>query len=370
MSVEKMNFPIFTLDARGNIMLEVTKSYFNLTETQVFREVNAAFSAMLGILKAKKIDYASLKNALVPCPDRNEAGFIFDTTQIKSGWYGLEVFKRILPALDPDATHSVLCGDLIGENNVQDRLYDAFSREVMLERSCTWRHSTQFFIVYINNLSDQMLANIRTALRQYKGYVGWVDCYAPSYLKNVFSMTLCNSFLKAKRFIIQGHEDDHENTEDINMVGYPFEKYVYTCKSLQSMYSDLFLSYKIERAVYPGFESDTLFSLNAVSSTVVPLTDCKVEVEEAKLHYLREKKTGSMKKSGLLPLAKEEVQTKIGERLAGNYIFNMTYLVEHETMKFNTILNFLPKHAQRVVKLTASLEYKPSEKCVRLITLF
>jgi hypothetical protein len=215
-----------------------------------------------------------------------------------------------------------------------------------------------------------MLSNIRAALSRYKGYVGWADCYSPSFLKTCFSTMLCNSFLKAKRVIIQGHEDDRENTEDVNMVGYPFDKYGCTCKSLQSMYSDLFLNYKIERGVYSGFESDTLFSLNAVSSTVVPLTDCEVEVEEAKLQYLRENKTGSMKKSGLLSLAKEEVQTKIYERLAGNYIFNMVYLDEHETMKFNTVLNFMSKGAQRVTKLTASLEYKPLEKRVRLITLF
>jgi hypothetical protein len=113
-----MSQPIFTLDARGNIMLEVMQGYFGLDRSQMLREINASFSELLEILKAKGIEYASLKNALVPCPDRNEAAFIFDTTQIKSGWYGLEVFECILPALDQNATHSVLCGDLSGETNM------------------------------------------------------------------------------------------------------------------------------------------------------------------------------------------------------------------------------------------------------------
>jgi hypothetical protein len=365
-----MSQQIFTLNARGNIMLEVMQGYFGLDRARMLREINTSFSGLLEILKVKRIDYASLKNALVPCPDRNEAAFIFDTTQIKSGWYGLEVFERILPALDQNATHSILCGDLIGEANVQDRLYDAFNQEVTLARSCTWTHSSQFFIVYISNLSDQMLSNIRNVLSQYVGYIGLVDCYAPSFLKTYFSLILCNSFLKAKRTIIQGHEDDVENTEDVNMVGYPFEKYGYTCKSLQSMYNDLFLHYKIERGVYPGFESDTLFSLNSISSTVVPLDECEVEVEEAKLRYLQERKEGSMKKSGLLSLSREELQAKIRERLASNYIFNMAYTAEHETMKFNTVLNFMSEEAEKLVKLTISLEYKPSEKRVRLITMF
>jgi hypothetical protein len=208
-------------------------------------------------------------------------------------------------------------------------------------------------------------------LSQYGGYVGWINCYAPSFLKKYFSLILCNSFLKAGRIIIQGHEDDVRNGEDVNVVGYPFEEYGYTCKSLQSMYDDLFLHYKIERAVYPGWESDTLFSLNSISSTVVPLDECEVEVEEAKLQYLHEWKEGSMKRSGLLSLSREELQAKIRERLADNYIFNMTYMAEHETMRFNTILNFIMREgAEKLVKLTVALEYKPSENRVRLITMF
>ena len=119
-------------------MLEVMQDYFGLDRTQMQREINTGFAELLAILKIKGISYASLKNALVPRPDRNEAAFIFDTTQIESSWYGLDVFERILPALDQNATHSVLCGDLSGEANMQDRLYDAFNREVTLARSCTW----------------------------------------------------------------------------------------------------------------------------------------------------------------------------------------------------------------------------------------
>ncbi len=136
------------------------------------------------------------------------------------------------------------------------------------------------------------------------------------------------------------------------------------------MYDDLFLHYKIERGVYPGFESDTIFSLNAISNTVVPLDECEVEVEEAKLKYLQERKEGSMKRTGLLSITKEDLQAKIRERLASNYIFNMVFMAEHNTMKFNTVLNLIPQDTAKLIKLTVSLEYKPSEKRVRLITMF
>jgi hypothetical protein len=77
-----------------------------------------------------------------------------------------------------------------------------------------------------------------------------------------------------------------------------------------------------------------------------------------------------MKKSGIISIGREELQAKIRERLASNYIFNMEYLAEHETMKFNTILNFIPEDTERLVKLTVSLEYKPSNKRLKLITMF
>jgi hypothetical protein len=72
-----MSQQIFTLNARGNIMLEVMQGYFGLDRARMLREINTSFSGLLEILKVKRIDYASLKNALVPCPDRNEAAFIF-----------------------------------------------------------------------------------------------------------------------------------------------------------------------------------------------------------------------------------------------------------------------------------------------------
>jgi hypothetical protein len=119
-----------------------------------------------------------------------------------------------------------------------------------------------------------------------------------------------------------------------------------------------------------GFDSDTLFSLNSISSTVVPLEKCSVEVEEAKLGYLKDKKHGSIKKAGLISLAREEVQRKISERLASNYIFNMALMPEHQVMKFNTVLNFTLPETGKLVKLIASLEYEPLEQRLRLITMF
>ena len=367
-----MSDKIFTLDARGNMMFETMQSYFGIEDSGMRAVISGSVSEMQTILRLKGIDYAKLKGALVPSIDRVEVALVFDSTRIKSDSYGFDVFKHLLPALEPSAVSSVLCGDLIeiGDTNYQDLLYEAFSEQVQLVRSCEWSHSSQFYIVYANNLTEQMRQRICEVLSSYEGYVGWVDCFAPSLLKMYLSMILAHAFVKAGRTIIQGHEDDRDNGDNVNMLGYPFERYGYSCKSLPEMYFGPFLGYKIERGVFPGFESDTKLSLNSISGHVVALDQCEVEVEEAKLTYLKSQKEGSMKRSGLLALTREELQEKIKERLHENYIFNMEFLEDHNVMKFNTILNFRANDTDAFHKLLASLEYKPSEKRVRLITTF
>src|SRR5450759_4575498 len=101
--------PIFTLNARGNIMLEVMRDYFKLNSDVMHREIQGMHMETQRVLATKGIPYAQLKAALVPAADRNEAGFIFDSQQVESNSYGAEVAKAILPLLDRRTTQSVLC---------------------------------------------------------------------------------------------------------------------------------------------------------------------------------------------------------------------------------------------------------------------
>ena len=107
---------IFTLDARGNVMLEVIKDYFKLDNCVMHKEIKNMHLDVQNILEDKGIEYIKLKKALVPSIDRNEAGFIFDSNLIESSWYGNVVEKAILPLLDIRTTQSVLCGDLLGDD--------------------------------------------------------------------------------------------------------------------------------------------------------------------------------------------------------------------------------------------------------------
>lgn len=361
---------IFTLDARDNFFLEVAQNYFALSPTRMFHEINSLFTQLVELLATKKVNYQALKNALVPCPDRNEGVLVFDSSSIESSWYGYEVFNRLIPAFDRRGTHSILSGDYIGDNKQQEKLYEEFCKSVELQRSCKYVYSNQFFMVYINNLSNQMVQDIRNHLSDYEPYVGYINLNFSSYIKTYLSNILCKSFVKYQNIILMGHEDDRDNSEDINILGYPFEENGYICRSLQSTLFDLFLSYKIERSVFPGFESDTLFSINAVSASVIPIRDCEIQIEDKKFQYLVDNKTGKLKKAGLLSVRREDLEELIRERIESNYIYNLSYLQEHDTVKFNTVIEVFAPDTQKIVKLTVALDYKPVEQRLRVITMF
>lgn len=81
---------------------------------------------------------------------------------------------------------------------------------------------------------------------------------------------LVNLCIKHGKVILQEYELDRDNTEDVNTCGYPFEENGFVCRSINGDIMGVLLSYKIERPVFPGFESDTHFALNAVSTTPLP----------------------------------------------------------------------------------------------------
>lgn len=359
--------PIFTLNARGNVMLEVMRDYFNLTNARMHREIQGMHVATCEALKSKGIAYQQLRAGLVPIADRNEAAFIFDSQCIDSSWYGFEVAKVTLPLHDKRSTQSVLCGDLIGDD--QQLIFDILHESLVLARSFTFKHGTGLYCVYVNNLSDAALTAMHEALSKYEPYVGFIPATFASRAKTYLSTILVKSYLKHGSTIILGHEDDRPNDEDTNLIGYPFEDFGYRVVSFQSSYVDLFLCYKIERPVFPGFEVDTAMSLNAVSPSVRPIDDFTVEIEEAKLNYLKSEKLGKLQKAGIAELDGEELAHLIRKKVAASYIYNLCYLPEHDVIKFNVMLEIPRADGGYPTKVLAALEYQPDKKNLRVITL-
>jgi len=362
--------PLHTLNARDHIMLEVVRDYFKLSPDRMRREIQGMRHLVEETLARKGISYDSLKSALVPDRQRRDVAFVFDSTAIESAWYGYDVFERVIPLFDKTSNNSVLVGDLSDRPGQGNRLFEAFKEAVDFRRDVVFRHPTQFFIVYINNLTDTMVQRFDEGLQGYQAYVGLADMTFTSRFKIYLSTMLVNSFIKQGAIILQGHEPDRLPAEDVNMRGYPFEENGYVCRSVSDDYMGVFLSYKIERPVFPGFETDTEFALNAVSTTPMALSDFRIEVEEAKLDYLKNQKAGSMARAGLTTVDSAGLAAIIREKVSHSYIYNMVFDAKHNVTKFNIIIELRDAESGKSTRLLAALEYRPADKVLRLITLF
>lgn len=361
--------PIHTLNARGNVMLEVIRDHFNVKPDRMLFEIQAMRQQVVSALKLKGVDYDDLRAALVPDREKLEIALIFDTMKIERSWYGYEVFKHIIPLLDPRTKNSILSGDYIGENGQQDILFNAFREAVFPVRPVDYQHSSQFYVVYINNLTEAAFEKLVEGLLEFDAFVGFADTTYQSFFKTLLSLRLVNLCVKNGRKIIQGHEDDRDDADNINMSGYPFEENGYECVSIRSDLEGVLLSYKIESPVFDGFESDTEFSINSVNSRIGRIDEFEVKIEDAKLEYLKTVKSGSLEHAGLSGVSTEELQNIIKEKIRSNYIYNMSYVSDHSVTKFNIIIEISGKDGEPF-RLMAALEYKPDDKILRLITFY
>lgn len=365
--MDPISQPIHTLEARDNVMLEVVRDGLMLTDREVRNEIQRVRRGTEIILTKKGIAYQALKSGLVPSIDRHEAGFLFDRQRIESGSYGTYVSRILLPLLDPRTTQSVLCGDLL---RLEEDAIFKIVRETFIPSSTSDELGCWLYCVYINNLSDAALLKLHSELGKTPSYVGYIPATFASRAKTYLSFTLVNSFLKHSTFVIMGHEEDRSDEEDVNMAGAPFEEFGYRIRSLQSTYFDLFLSYKIERAVHPEFQTDTEMALRAVSDAVVPLADCKVILEEAKHGYLLSEKLGVLQTAGIADLSQHALADLIKTKVDASYIYNLQYLEEHNVTKFNVMVELPRSDGGYPARLVAALEYRPEEKILRLITLY
>ena len=190
-----------------------------------------------------------------------------------------------------------------------------------------------------------------------------------SRLKWYLSTILPNSYLQHRDTIIGPHEDDRPDSDNVNLSGYPFEEHGFKVRSIPSDLGGVLLGYKIERPVFEGFETDTEFSLNAVSSSPLPLYELEIEIDQKKLEYLIGNKAASLKGAGLWGTNIDALRKKIRDKLRSNYIYSMSYVGAHDTAKFNVMLE-ARNPSDKPFRFLAALEFMGEQRRLRLITLF
>jgi hypothetical protein len=225
-------------------------------------------------------------------------------------------------------------------------------------------HGDTLYFVYLNNLSSAATSRVHARLLASPWYLGFLDLDLASLVKACLSFMLVRAFIKHESLIIGGHEDDRDDSENVNLSLFDFDSLSLSVRSVPLMLYGPFLSYKVERPVVEG-DRDSKFSLNAMTPHPVEFDDFDIVLEEQKLEYLKREKRGSLQQAGLINLNAEEIAGQIRAKFVRNYIYNLSRSATGETLKFNIILEF-PGGVRKV----CALNYDTPSKVLKVITFY
>jgi hypothetical protein len=349
--------------------MDIIKDTFKAKPRQLQILIDDSFNHFKIALASNDIKYEELRGALTPSHDRRELLLVFDTKKIDNSFYGYEVYKQIIPLFNRDSSHCIFLGDYVDNTGRhQDLLFSYFKNEVKCIRDYDYSYSKQFFMVYINNLTNAMAKRFVDGLRSFDGFIGFADMTFSFPLKIYLTTILPQIFIKYKDTFIMSSDLTEEISTNHNSIGLPLEGTGYTATSIMQEYYVTFLSYKIERPVFKG-ESDTKFSLNSISANLKDLNKLKVVIDEKKLTYLATEKAGSFKRADLV-ISKKNLEGAIQAKISENYIYNLEFDKVHNTIKFNLMFEFCSKDKKHKVKLLVALEYIQGKNILRLITAY
>jgi len=351
---------IYTINSRDNILFDLLQQ-FGITDKGLYNEIISSFKQTKQILEKKGINYSSLKNALVPQNEKNEFCLFFDTQKtLNPGIYGVEIMDKFIPFLKKVETCSVFHGDFIfwdkhGKENIEEL------KQKINYINHTELSKTRVFCIYINNVNKSFIEEWNKSLSNYDVYIGYVDVTRTSKLKWLLSFML-GSFIKHKKHILMGHE------ENVNMSIYSFEENGFTNISLQSILFNIFLSYKIERPVFPGFKLDEQISLLVLNGVIGSLEDYKVLISENKFTYLKNDKKINLQNANIDSLSINELSSLIKNNLSKNYIFNFKEAPDGAKC-FGTIVE-IPRKGKDNYRLTVAMKINTKDKVVEITTMY
>ena len=359
---------IYILNARDNMIMELINSMI----PEIHQDINNNFDILLEQLSKKGIDYYELKNALIPSRDEEkfEIAFIFNSKYLceHTMFYGEEIFKKILPILNKESTQSIFIGDYVKTKYMNyNTLKEMFLESIKYINKCDYIDNMDFFIVYINNITRKQIEDMISKLKNEEFFVGFMELKYASIIKQYLTEILCPLCIKHKDLIIAPHLSDRDEKENYNETGYPYIENGFRFKSINEMLYNLFLAYKIENNTYD--KDDLEFSYNIITKLAPEYNDIKVLIDENKLKYLKEQKTGTMKSLDLLECTVEELEQKIMIELYNNYIYNIE-INKYNIFKFNVLIELQSNDKKIKRKVNVALEYKPKEKILRLITMY
>ena len=366
---------IYIFNAKDNVMYPVMRACFGLSDQNIYDLILEEFQVMKERLSKKGVAYEKLKGALIPNQEKKkfETCMVIDTTKIESDSYGYFIFDKMIPLLDRDSTYSILCGDysdLLSSGADSQLQLHTILREVLVPCNDTvYQHSTQYFLVYFNRLTGQQRWKIVEELMKYEWFAGFACLDNESLFKSYISNILVHSYVKAGNVIIGAHPPDYSDEENVNMIGYPFEKNGFSFVSINSDSFLPFLSYKIETMFLDG--EDVSYSFNALFPKFHSIDKLQLKLEDKKWEkYLCDTEKGKgvlMQKLGYAVEDKDKFTKMVYDKICSNYIYNLE-LNEYGDLKFNVCID-IPTVNGNLRKTMIALKYFPDTGEISIITV-
>jgi hypothetical protein len=359
---------ILTLGARDYLLLGIVTEQFKLSGASVQSEILRTHDQVVSLLATKGLDYLKFKSALVPSAKRYECAFVFDSSKTTSGAYGVDIARSVIPLLERAGNCSISSGDLLTWDD-DDLVWDLLTENIVLHKSVEVRLES-LYCVYLNNQTKRMVESMHSGLLDFDAYIGYIPTQNSSPIRTYLSSTVSQAYVKVGRFVVGQHEEDADPKENWNLLGWPFENFGYEVKSVPETLYGLFLTYKIERPAPYDDLSDTRFSLNALSDNPQPLASLEVLVTEEKARYVADEKGESLARAGLRSITDEMLAGLISGKVEQNYIYMLQDKSDVDALLFDLILELPHERSGRQVRLMCSMNYRPDDGILKLVTLY
>jgi len=318
------------------------------------------------LLATRQVDYAELKNALIPTSDGRQVVFLYDWLNDDSWNYAVAMAERYLPHLRVDIKTSVFQGDLLGGHMP----VSAFDAALVRAHGNSVNWQTQF-AVYFSNLRDGDVAAIHVALLAEPRYSGYIDVSIASAIRDYLACTIPALWVLAGRTVLLNHGGDDPFVSDEDPIGFDLPSYGYTVVSLVDSYFVAFLDYKIEARDAQGSAEDRILCLAATSGELVNVETATIVVPSAKLdqYLLREpNKLSLMTSIGLQDVTPDELARVIRDKLAQSYIYDFRFAPDG-TPLFAIAAEFEKPDGTMTRRLIA-LKYDAISSAISLVSMY
>lgn len=294
---------------------------------------------------------------------------MFDSNLIDNCFYGTEILENFKIPFEELNNSAVFWGDIVGQSNVsvQDKIFESLSKNIVLFNDLNYIHSSQFFIVYINNLSKKQLNTIIEILKNKDYFIGYIDFTFDSYIKFVVSLQIGQQFILHENKIIQSLIDG--DVSGVNNTGFDFSQTKKNIINIDEYLYLSFLNYKIKRSYFDDDKFDQEISINSVQPDQFNISHYKIIIEDSKFNYLFNEKFGSLSLVCGNDISKEQLVFQISKNINLNYLYNIE-LNDYMCLKFNTDIELLNVNSKQKSKILLAFEILKEKEEIRLITLY